>query len=140
MMRLEDDLTYKAILGYIYEKGRGYPDEIARKLNFTRQAADYRLKRLTIENYIKKKIDQDGRVYYILTEKAYKILKVRKKASKEEIYKIVKYIPLAPIALGLIGLGKYVAEANFTRGIITFLLWSVLGIITYIILKEIFGK
>jgi len=137
-MRIDEDVTYKAILGYIYERGRGYPDEIASTFKFTRQAADYRLKKLVLNGYLEKLLDKDGRVYYLLTSKGYRLLGVKPKVSRREIYKVIKYIPLLPIALGLIGMGKYVAEADFMRGLVSLGLWSIVGLIVYILMIKIF--
>ena len=139
-MKIEDDITYKAILGFAYEKNRIYPDELSVRLKITRQAVDYRLKRLVLHGYLDKKIDRNGRVYYILTNKGYKLLGVKPKTTKKDIYKVIRYIPLLPIALGLIGMGKYIAQADFIRGITSFTLWGVVGLAIYILLQKIFGE
>jgi predicted transcriptional regulator len=137
---IEDDITYKAILRFTYEKNRIYPDELSMRLKITRQEIDYRLKRLVLHGYLDKHIDKDDRVYYILTDKGYKLLGVKPKTTKKEIYKVIRYIPLLPIALGLISMGKYIAEADFMRGMTSFILWGIIGLILYILLQKIFGE
>lgn len=139
-MRVEGDITYKAILGFAYEKNKIYPDELSIKLKITRQAVDYRLKRLVLNGYLDKLIDKNGRVYYVLTNKGYRLLGIKPKITKKEIYKVIRYIPLLPIALGLIGMGKYIAEADFMRGITSFILWGIIGLAAFILLQKISGE
>ncbi|HEW93449.1 MAG TPA: hypothetical protein ENF47_01920 [Thermoprotei archaeon] len=140
-MKIEEDPVYKAIIMFIHGRRRAYPNEIAEIFKFSRQAADYRLKRLLEHGYIKRMLDDDGRVYYILNEKGYKILEAEeKRVSKEEIYSVIRFIPLLPFAMGLIGLGKYIAEADFIRGMISFIMWIIVSIIVYVLIITIFKK
>ncbi len=140
-MKIEEDPIYKAIIMFIHERRKAYPNEIAEIFKFSRQAADYRLKRLLEQGYIKRMLDNDGRVYYILDDKGFKMLETeRKEVSKEEIYKVIRFIPLLPFAVGLIGLGKYIAEADFIRGAISFIMWIIVSIIVYVLVNIIFKK
>lgn len=142
------DPIYKGILFYISEKKMVSPDEIATLFSFTRQAADYRLKKLMIMGLIKKRY-VNGKVLYQLTEYASKILREEKSirlkykhklSITKETASIIKKISLLPIALGMIGMGKFIAAGDIYRGIISFIMWGIITLILYGVISYIINK
>ncbi len=135
------DPIYKGILYYIYEEKRVSPDEIASLYGFTRQAADYRLRKLVSNNLVKKEYVK-GKVYYSLTDKALGIIyeKNSKFLLTKDTVSIIRKIALLPIAIGVIGLGRYIALGETYRGMITLFLWLIIAVILQLIISAIENK
>jgi len=138
-MRFRDyfkDPLYRAILYYISENECVTPDEIASLCGFTRQAADYRLKKLVNLGLIEKKY-VEGRICYSITDKGIEILGEKEKPVKKtvSIVDIISKIGYLFIAIGLIGLAQYVASGEFSRGILCFIFWMIIALIFEGIIK-----
>jgi len=136
------DPMYRGILYYLLDNETVTPDEIANLFGFTRQAADYRLKKLHEYKLIIKFYDDEGRVLYKLSKDAVQKLKLEKakRVTKEEIYRTIKYLPLIPFAIGLIGLGNFVASGEIARGFVSFSGWIAVSFIVYVALARYFKR
>ena len=133
---ISKDPNYLMILNIISKEGRGYPDKIAYKLGVSRQAVDYRLRRLAEEGYIKKK--RNDKIYYVITQRGLEILSIQKMPSKNSEYRVadlLKFIPFLGIAMGLITFGQFIASGDIPRGVIGLSAWIILSLIGYIILE-----
>jgi len=113
MKPLHRDPTYLAILYYIERRGKAYPDELAHRLGVSRQAVEYRLRRLTEEGLIERTIAGSG------------IDDVKTKL-KSKLF-------LLPIAVGLISMGQHIAGGDPTRGVISLAIWMMVGGLTYLL-------
>lgn len=142
MKEIDRDPIYISILNIIYRYGKTYPDVIASKLGMSRQAVDYRLKRLVEAGYIEKRYNR--RVYYILTDSGLDIVRgvtivSSDMKSQDKGTDILKYIPVLGISIGIITLGQFIAMGDPLRGIIGFISWTFIGIIAYYYLRKKFG-
>ncbi len=141
MREIDKDPIYISILNIIYRYGKTYPDTIASKLGMSRQAVDYRLKKLVDAGYIEKRYNR--RVYYVLTDSGLNIVtSVTTTASDMEGQdrgaSMLKYIPILGISMGIITLGQFIAMGDPLRGIIGFISWTFIGIIAYHYLRKRF--
>ncbi|HIQ13637.1 MAG TPA: MarR family transcriptional regulator [Thermoprotei archaeon] len=139
MRDIDKDPTYTLILSIIHRLGKAYPDKIASKLGVSRQAIDYRLKKLVDAGYIEKHYNR--RVYYILTDLGIDIvtrLSTEYTSIDENTRKadLLKYIPILGISLGIITLGQYIALGDAIRGVIGLISWTIIGIVAYYYLKK----
>ncbi len=131
------DPSYLIILNLILKMGKGYPDKLAYKLGISRQAVEYRLKKLIEFGYIEKK--RNDKIYYILTNRGYEILKAGSKKSdflRSQKRKIIKYIPLLGLSMGLITLGQHIVVGDIVRGFLGFISWITIGLIIFLILNS----
>lgn len=147
MKKIEEDPYYISILHYIYKRGRGYPDELAYKMGTSRQAIDYRLRKLVEHQYLRKV--RDERVYYIITDKGRRILESKNRSVKEGVdsaeigsdlngktssdlkLKIKSKLFLIPISLGLITLGQHIASGDIARGMFAMGIWLLISLVIY---------
>ena len=141
MREIDKDPIYISILNIIYRYGKTYPDTIASKLGMSRQAVDYRLKKLVDAGYIEKRYNR--RVYYVLTDSGLNIVtSVTTTASdiegQDRGASMLKYIPILGISMGIITLGQFIAMGDPLRGIIGFISWTFIGIIAYHYLRKRF--
>ncbi len=142
MREIDKDPVYISILNIIHRYGKAYPDTIASKLGMTRQAIDYRLKRLVEEGYIEKRYNR--RVYYVLTESGLKILSgvtdlVPDTERHTKGLSILKYVPILGISMGIITLGQFIALGDMLRGVVGFVSWTIIGFIAYYYLTKKIG-
>jgi len=144
MKPLHRDPTYLAILYYIERRGKAYPDELAHRLGVSRQAVEYRLRRLTEEGLIAK--ERGERIYYVLTERGRAMLSGRERGLRRGLErtiagsgiddvktKLKSKLFLLPIAVGLISMGQHIAGGDPTRGVISLAIWMMIGGLTYLL-------
>ena len=147
MKPLHRDPTYLTILYYIERNGKAYPDELAHRLGVTRQAVEYRLKRLTEEGLISK--ERGDRIYYVLTEKGRDIVKSANRGlgsdkrgtmnsirSEDVKARLKSKLFLLPVAIGLISMGQHIAGGDPARGIISLFIWIMVGGFTYLLTSK----
>ncbi len=147
MKPLHRDPTYLTILYYIERNGKAYPDELAHRLGVTRQAVEYRLKRLTEEGLISK--ERGDRIYYVLTEKGRAIVRSANRGlgsdkrgtmdsirSEDVKARLKSKLFLLPIAIGLISMGQHIAGGDPARGIISLFIWIMVGGFTYLLTSK----
>ncbi len=147
MKPLHRDPTYLTILYYIERNGKAYPDELAHRLGVTRQAVEYRLKRLTEEGLISK--ERGDRIYYVLTEKGRAIVKSANRGlgsdkrgtmdsirSEDVKARLKSKLFLLPVAIGLISMGQHIAGGDPARGIISLFIWIMVGGFTYLLTSK----
>ena len=141
MREIDKDPIYISILNIIYRYGKTYPDTIASKLGMSRQAVDYRLKKLVDAGYIEKRYNR--RVYYVLTDSGLNIVTSTTTVAsdiegQDKGASMLKYIPILGISMGVITLGQFIAMGDPLRGIIGFISWTFIGIIAYHYLRKKF--
>lgn len=147
MKPLHRDPTYLTILYYIERNGKAYPDELAHRLGVTRQAVEYRLKRLTEEGLISK--ERGDRIYYVLTEKGRAIVRSANRGlgsdkrgtmdsirSEDVKARLKSKLFLLPVAIGLISMGQHIAGGDPARGIISLFIWIMVGGFTYLLTSK----
>lgn len=143
MRDIDKDPVYTLILNVIYRLGKAHPNKIASKIGVSRQAIDYRLKKLIDAGYIEKRYNR--RVYYILTDSGLEIvtrlsIKYIDVEDGGRDVDLLKYIPFLGISLGIITLGQYIAMGDPIRGVIGLISWTIIGTIAYYFLKKRLGR
>ncbi len=154
MKKIESDPSYIAILHYIHKRGKAYPDELAYRMGVSRQAIDYRLRRLIEHHYIKKL--RDERVYYVLTDKGRRLVESRnrvlgkrgegatkpialefKEHTENDLKTRIKSkLFLIPVAIGLISLGQHIASGDVFRGMLSLGIWMAISLVVYLITSK----
>jgi len=142
MKEIDKDPIYISILNIIYRHGKAYPDVIASKLGVSRQAVDYRLKRLLDAGYIEKRYNR--KVYYVITDSGLNIVSgkpvgISEIKDRDKSGNMLKYVPILGVSMGIITLGQFIAMGDPLRGIIGFISWTFIGIVGYYYLKNKFG-
>lgn len=142
------DPIYISILRILRKEGKIRPIELARIFNVSRQAIDYRMKVLQNTGYVDKEYI-NGKVYYKLSEYAYNsvnyirqdidTLPINSEEFSEKFLDKLGFIPIKRhsswifilfLWIGIMGLLYfYIVYRDTTRGIISFIIWIIIGII-----------
>lgn len=132
--KISEDPIYISILNYINNRDIIHHSELAKSYKISRQAIDYRLKKLEEEQLISRKYIH-GRIYFTLTNRGKELVISTPKniftTAEKNIIFTRRYRYLAILfftAIGLIGFTYYTFLQNdITRGLLSLMIWMIIG-------------